>query len=193
MGSTWGQGPLGLFAETKDSSMLLPNWCELRTFWKTSKSSRERKTNTIKEYLWIHAIIVHGVSNSIAECPCKKEFMSRGRLVFLSRLSISNPEYWLTLRGGFLCFGWNLNLSWLKQLSETEISISDLTPSFLRMIRFLCFFVRKGSQQLTSSWKGLDRCESSAENFDFKWKNCQAWLLALNEKWKSEIIFFFKK
>ena len=188
MGSTWGQGPLGLFAETKDSSMLLPNWCELKTFWKTSKSSRERRTNTIKEYLWIHAIIVHGVSNSIAECPCKKEFMSRGRLVFLSRLSISNPEYWLTLSGGFLCFGWNLNLSWLKQLSETEISISVLTPSILWMIRFLC---SKGQWAVNIFMKGSWQvCEVSRE----------LWLwveelpgVAFGSKWKVKVWNYFWK
>ena len=59
-----------------------------------------------------------------------------------------------------------------KQLSATEISISvlALAPSILWMIRFLCFFVRKGSQQLTSSWKGLDRCEGSGVAFSSKWK-----------------------
>ena len=116
--------------------------------------------------------------------------MSRGRLVFLSRLSISNPEYWLTLSGGFLCFGWNLNLSWSKNsFQRRKYLFLFWRPLFYE---WSDFFVRKGSQQLTSSWKGLDRCESSAENFDFKWKNCQAWLLALNEKWKSEIIFLKK-
>ena len=49
---------------------------------KTSKSSSEMKTNTIKEYLWIHAINVHGVSNSIAKRPCKKSLCQEDVLFF---------------------------------------------------------------------------------------------------------------
>ena len=40
------------------------------------------KTNSIKEYLWIHAINVHGVSNSIAERPCKKSLCQEDVLFF---------------------------------------------------------------------------------------------------------------
>ena len=189
MGSTWGQGPLGLFAETKDSSMLLPNWCELRTFWKTSKSSRERKTNTIKEYLWIHAIIVHGVSNSIAECPCKKEFMSRGRLVFLSRLSISNPEYWLTLRGGFLCFGWNLNLSWLKTAFRDGNIYFWFDALFFTNDQISSFLCSKGQSAVNIFMKG------SWQVWEFS-RELWLWVeelpgVAFGSKWKVKVWIFF--
>ena len=43
------------------------------------------KTNTIKEYLWIHAINVHDVSNSIAERPCKKSLCQEDVFYGLTR------------------------------------------------------------------------------------------------------------